>query len=84
MTKDTVDGTAMVQKALVIGQSQNAEDATMQSGSRGIISARTENFQIHDVKFFNFAGDSQAAFGTCSHCFHPAATDSGARTITLS
>jgi len=36
------------------------------------------------VAFYNFDLNNQAALGSCSHCFHPAATDSGARTITFS
>ena len=38
------------------------------------------------TKFVNFNKDGEAfgaALGTCSHCFHAAATDSGARTVTL-
>jgi hypothetical protein len=35
------------------------------------------------VKFFNFDFNNAAALGSCSHCFHPAATDSGARTVTF-
>jgi len=36
------------------------------------------------VKFYNFDWNNAAALGTCSHCFHDAATDEGARTITTS
>ena len=35
------------------------------------------------MKFFNFDWNKAAALGSCSHCFHPAATDSGARTVTF-
>jgi len=39
---------------------------------------------IRGVKFFNYDWSDAAALGTCSHCFHPAATDSGARTVRMS
>jgi hypothetical protein len=39
---------------------------------------------VNNVRFYNFDLNEQAAIGTCSHCFHPAATDSGARTVTFS
>jgi len=40
--------------------------------------------QVHNVNFYNFDFNEAAALGSCSHCFHPAATDSGARTVTFS
>jgi len=36
------------------------------------------------VHFYNFDWNNAAALGTCSHCFHDAATDEGGRTITTS
>ena len=39
---------------------------------------------MHNVSFYNFDVAGKAAIGSCSHCFHPAATDSGARTVTFS
>lgn len=36
--------------------------------------------QVHNVKFFNYDFNNASGLGSCSHCFHPAATDSGART----
>ena len=56
----------------------------MTSPSRGIIGPRTENFQIHNVKFYNFDVADKGAIGTCSHCFSAPSTDSGARTLTVS
>lgn len=50
----------------------------------GIITSRQENFVIKNVHFYNFDWNNAAALGTCSHCFHDAATDEGARTITTS
>jgi hypothetical protein len=37
--------------------------------------------RVKNVAFYNFNWGHAAAFGTCSHCWHDAATDSGARTI---
>ena len=50
---------------------------------RGLITPRTENFTVDSVKFYNFDFEGSAAIGGCSHCFHAAATDSGARTVTF-
>jgi hypothetical protein len=52
------------------------------TGPHGVITPRTENFRIEGTRFYNFDHWSNgAALGTCSHCFHAAATDSGARTV---
>lgn len=50
----------------------------------GLITPRSENFTVSNVNFYNFDLDGYAAIGTCSHCYHPASTDSGARTVTFS
>jgi hypothetical protein len=84
LTKNVGDGYAQINGALIIGYSDNADELTMTSPSHGIIGPRTENFQIHNVKFFNFDVADKAALGTCSHCFSAPSTDSGARTVTLS
>lgn len=84
LTKDVEDGYAQINNALVIGNSLNAEPITKSSSFHGIITPRTENFQVHNVDFFNFNHANQAALGSCSHCFHPASTDSGSRTVTFS
>ena len=34
---------------------------------------------VDGTKFFVYNWNNAAALGDCSHCFHPAATDSGAR-----
>jgi hypothetical protein len=49
-----------------------------------MIGPRTENFRVDGARFFNFDWNQAAALSSCSHCFHPAATDSGARTIRFS
>lgn len=54
LTKDTMDGTAQIINALLIGHSANAEDITMNSTFHGIITPRTENFQVNGAKFYNY------------------------------
>lgn len=61
----------------------NTEPLLDSKKPHGIITPRTENFVIRGAKFFNYNWSSAAALGTCSHCFHPAATDSGARTVRM-
>jgi hypothetical protein len=84
LTDNVDDGHAMVNGALVIGHSDNADFLTMEAPSHGIIGPRTENFQVHNVKFYNFDVADKAALGACSHCFSAPSTDSGARTVTFS
>jgi len=85
LTDQTEDGTAQINGGFVVGVSANTEKDTVNIGTaRGVITPRTENFQVIGTKFFNFDHSDMAAFGSCSHCFHSAATDSGARTVTLS
>ena len=75
---------ARVDNALVIGRSRgNADDVLMRATVRGIISPRTDHFLIENTRFFNFDWRNSAAFGSCSHCWHDHATDSGARNIRL-
>ena len=57
----------------------NNDDPTIERTPHGIITPRTENFRVKNVKFYNFDKTGYAALGSCSHCFHPASTDSGAR-----
>ncbi len=84
LSDSMVDGYAMVNGALVIGRSNNADEMTNNASSHGIIGPRTENFQVHNVKFYNFDIADKAALGTCSHCFSAPSTDSGGRTVTVS
>jgi hypothetical protein len=84
LTENMVDGYTQVNGALVIGRSENADNYTNSAASHGIIGPRTENFQVHNVKFYNFDIAGKAALGSCSHCFSPPSTDSGARTVTFS
>ena len=48
----------------------------------GIIAPRSDHLLIDGPKFYRWDKNHFSALSTCSHCFHPAATDSGARTIT--
>jgi len=73
---------ARVSNALVIGKSAGNSDEILEAATaRGIIAPRTDAFLIENVRFYNWNWGESAAFGSCSHCFHAAATDSGARTI---
>lgn len=70
----------LIKGGLVIGKSANGETLLDLSEVRGIIGPRWDFFTVRDVKFYNFNFGTSGALGDCSHCFHPAATDSGART----
>ena len=86
LTEDIEDGWAKIVGGLVVGRSENsdAELDGLSVGPHGIITPRTENFSVEGTSFFNFDfWEDGAALGTCSHCFHGAATDSGARTVTV-
>ena len=78
------DNATRINGGLIVGRTNNSELALEISEPYGIIGPRTENFRVDGVKFFNFDWNEAAALSSCSHCFHPAATDSGARTIRFS
>jgi len=83
-TDKSADNKAQVKDALIIGKTANTEELLdLAHGPRGIIAPRTENFTIDGAKFYNFNWNNAAALGDCSHCFHPAATDAGARHTTV-
>lgn len=84
LTEDIIDGYAKIVGGFVVGRSENTEEALDNADPHGIITPRTENFSIEGTRFYNYNWGESAGFGTCSHCFHPAATDSGARTIRVS
>lgn len=79
-----IDGYAKIVNAVVFGKTANADSETLAASPHGIITPRTENFTIDGAHFYNYNFNSAAALGDCSHCFHSAATDSGARTYTTS
>jgi hypothetical protein len=66
--------------ALVVGRTE-ANMETDVGSPRGIITPRTDRWWVSNVALYNFNFNSAAALGSCSHCFHPAATDSDARTV---
>lgn len=94
LTENIDNGYAKISGATIIARSPNSEDDFRATNSPqfGIITPRSENFSIEDSSFFNFNWDTVdaapvrpfGAIGTCSHCFHGASTDSGARTVTVS
>ena len=72
----------LIKGGLVVGKTENYEDILIEGpGARGIVGPRWDYLTIRDTKFYNFNFGPSGALGDCSHCFHPAATDSGARTI---
>ena len=71
---------AQIDGALIIGKTANTEERLELASPHGVVAPRKENFVIKNVKFFNYNWGEAAALGSCSHCFHPAATDSGSRT----
>jgi hypothetical protein len=74
---------AQINDSLFNGRSNNTDEFIDAAFPRGVITPRTENFLVQNSRFYNYNWNEAAAFGTCSHCFHPAATDSGARTTSL-
>jgi hypothetical protein len=79
----TAENKAGVYDCLVIGKSLNTEQKLELASPHGIISPRSENFTIDNVRFYGYDWNDAAALGDCSHCFHPAATDSGARQVVV-
>ena len=82
-TDRTADGIAQVQDPLVIAKTGNTELRLELAEPRGIITPRSENFTLDGAKFYGYNWGRSAALGTCSHCFHPNAIDSGSRTVTV-
>jgi hypothetical protein len=77
------DNMAFLDGGLIVGNTHlNDENSILQNSKLiGFWGPRTENMTVTGVTFFNFDNDKfSAALSTCSHCFHPAATDSGGRT----
>jgi len=81
-SKEVFDQRPGVYNSIVVGASKGNGNRTFSSS--GIITPRTEFFTIKNVTFYNFDYMDAAAMRDCSHCFHPASTDSGARTYTTS
>jgi|Transcript_33614 hypothetical protein len=77
------DNWAKIVGGLVIGKSENTEEALDKASPVGVRTPRTENFNMSGVKFYNYNWNKAAGMHTCSHCWHDNNTDSGARTITV-
>ena len=84
LTHETGDVRAQISNALIIGKTSNTDDRLEWASPHGIITPRTEDFSVSGARFYNFNWNDAALLGSCSHCFHSAATDSGARTVTFS
>jgi len=76
-----VDKMTSIIGGAIIGKTGNTEKLLDDASPHGIITPKSEYLYIKDVEFFKFDFNDAAALGTCSHCFHPASTDSGSRTI---
>lgn len=70
----------LIKGGLVIGKSGNTESVLDSANVRGIVGPRWDYFTVRDVKFYNLNFGTSGALGDMSHAFHPASTDSGART----
>lgn len=77
-------GQCLIDGGLVIGKSGNGSSALDTATPRGIITPRSEWFSVTGVSFHNWDWGKAAAIGSCSHCWHGAATDSGARQVNFS
>jgi len=75
------ENTTRIDNALIIGRTNNTDEYLIRAKPFGFIGPRTDNFRIDNSRFYNFDWNNAAALSSCSHCFHPAATDSGARTV---
>jgi hypothetical protein len=88
--EDVVDDYAKVSGGMVIGNSgYNDNDGSepqiiTRATCWGVIGPRTEYFTVEDVSFYELDYVNSGALAACSHCFHPASTDSGARTFKTS
>ena len=65
----------------MVGRTNNTEWKLDASSPHAVIGPRTERFIVQNVRFYNYNWNKAAVLGSCSHCYHPQATDSGARTI---
>ena len=75
------EGWAKIVGGLVVGKSENTEDALDWASPMGVRTPRTEYFTMTGTKFYNYNWNKAAGIMTCSHCWHDAATDSGGRTM---
>jgi hypothetical protein len=80
------DGYAILEDAIIVGNTDlnDRDDIIKNSNTHGVIGPKTDLFTIRNAKFYNFDFRNSAALGTCSHCFHPSASDRGGRMYTVS
>ena len=83
LADETGLGTTRIEDALIVGYSANGGDFKEYT-TKGIFTPRSDGFMVKNVRFYNFGGSDMAALASCSHCWHPASTDSDARTIRFS
>lgn len=74
-------GMAQVNGGFFVGRTNNTNWKLDASSPHAIIGPRTERFLIQNARFYNYNWNNAAVLGSCSHCYHPQASDSGARTI---
>jgi hypothetical protein len=74
------DEMGQIDGALVVGRTANPDAHVDWASPHGVITAKSENMVVRNVRFYNFNWNDAAALGSCSHCFRDDATDSGART----
>ena len=75
------DGHAKIIGGLMVGKSENTEEALDKASPYGVRTPRTEWFQMEGTKFYNYNFNKAAGMSTCSHCWHDGNTDSGGRTM---
>ena len=74
-------GWGMLDTALIVGRTEGNAETSVMGSARGVITPRTDYWTVQNVNFYNFDFGNAAALGSCSHCFHGAATDPDARTV---
>jgi hypothetical protein len=65
----------------VIGKTSNTDEILDKASPRGIITPRSENFHVANIKFYNYNWQKAAALGSCSHCFFGETEDGDGRTV---
>ena len=76
------DGYTEVIGGLILGRSNgNREDGINSASPTGVIGPRSEWLRVDGAQFANWDFNSAGALADCSHCWHPASTDMGARTM---
>jgi len=80
IVQDVKDDVCYVDGGFSIGKTP-ANTALNGASPKGVSAARSENFSIRNMRFYNYNFNDAAALTDCSHCNHIASQDSGARTI---